>query len=896
MDRLADKLGRLVLNGTWQLEDRPLRPGSSGQAWLFGARVRSTDERVVVKIFKPARSLDFEREIGALKKLSTSMSARTAPFVGHGTVEHCGLQLQFIVMGFVEGLPLDELLAADLFDLDERLEILVQIAEGLSELHQLRIIHRDLKPANVIVRLVDTDASRPAKSLEVKLVDFGISTVLERREDSHLTTFKGTPLYMAPEQVLGRAEVCLATDLYAFGLLARDLLRGDRRGEPIAPEQAVREIAAALDRGEYARRRSLSELFRACLAERPAERLSSGVELVEKLRAAVIEPESSPVYPRSRAIRRFRRAVSERGTPVDGRGSLKLLTAWSAQFCSSVLLACLSDGGRREAHRRVLAGEPMSGLVDELWAKESPVHPAAQAAQAFRSLRVTEQGALLGSGRRGSSTPDATVFPRTLLENTLDVIAQGTDDDCRWWTQVLLSAVRAEPLFQEFTLARLGSAKDPACLIVRHGDEREHPWQGLVGDTLSVEEPLLVKVNGLGRPDLRVSPVRLGPFAMLGEDSADLLFAVASSEHAPAFASPFSPEAVAAPAAWPFTIEKRATDENKRISSAPARPFSALLTCQTRPLMELIGPDRIYLLTEAGEWLVIGTRCEEHPRLRQLPACSAAALDPRGGLVVGTYEAMIARVRGIEWEYVSREAPVLSLTALSAGVLAGDAAGGIALFADRKGPLEIAAPEPITGLLAADAGGIAALGAGGSMWMSRWPGQPDAALEPVSTEPVGRPFCLFRCADRRTVGVSGATRAAVVDVETMEIKGVSPAFPDGIRDVLALPEPGGYAVLTDEGELWINDARFGGGHRVRFPRGAGPIAGARALSDGTVVAWTRTGLLFAVSRGRAVRRVADDGVCLAFGLPGSEADLITVRWRPGEGAQIQRVGWVGAEP
>jgi hypothetical protein len=132
MDRLADKLGRLVLNETWQLEDRPLRPGSSGQAWLFGARVRSTDERVVVKIFKPARSLDFEREIGALKKLSTGMSARTAPFIGHGTVEHSGLQLQFIVMGFVEGLPLDELLAADLFDLDERLEILVQIAVFLS--------------------------------------------------------------------------------------------------------------------------------------------------------------------------------------------------------------------------------------------------------------------------------------------------------------------------------------------------------------------------------------------------------------------------------------------------------------------------------------------------------------------------------------------------------------------------------------------------------------------------------------------------------------------------------------------------------------------------------------------------------------------------------------------
>ena len=124
MDRLADKLGRLVLSGTWQIENRPLRPGSSGQAWLYGARALRTNERVVVKIFKPARSLDFEREIGALKKLSTGMSARTAPFVGHGTAKHAGLQLQFIVMGFVEGLPLDELLTANLFELDERFEIL----------------------------------------------------------------------------------------------------------------------------------------------------------------------------------------------------------------------------------------------------------------------------------------------------------------------------------------------------------------------------------------------------------------------------------------------------------------------------------------------------------------------------------------------------------------------------------------------------------------------------------------------------------------------------------------------------------------------------------------------------------------------------------------------------
>lgn len=98
--------------------------------------------------------------------------------------------------------------------LDGKVDLLIQTVEAVAYLHRRGIIHRDLKPSNVIV------IQEPATAFSVKVLDFGLSI---RRGQAGGA--EGTLAYMAPEVLEGK-PVTLAADLYAFGVLAYELLIG----------------------------------------------------------------------------------------------------------------------------------------------------------------------------------------------------------------------------------------------------------------------------------------------------------------------------------------------------------------------------------------------------------------------------------------------------------------------------------------------------------------------------------------------------------------------------------------------------------------------------------------------------------------------------------------------
>lgn len=128
----------------------------------------------------------------------------------------------YIAMEWLEGKNLEELLQErGPFSAAEALSLMEPLCSALAAAHERGIIHRDIKAQNVV-------AVPTGSWFAIKLVDFGIAKLLDRGRRRDLTASSqviGTPLTMAPEQILGQA-VDARTDIYALGLLLYQLLVG----------------------------------------------------------------------------------------------------------------------------------------------------------------------------------------------------------------------------------------------------------------------------------------------------------------------------------------------------------------------------------------------------------------------------------------------------------------------------------------------------------------------------------------------------------------------------------------------------------------------------------------------------------------------------------------------
>jgi eukaryotic-like serine/threonine-protein kinase len=147
--------------------------------------------------------------------------------------------LPFLVMEYVDGMPVDEYCDKHKLSLRERLILFKDICSAVQYAHSNLIIHRDLKADNIFV---DSDGN-------VKVLDFGIAKLLDPQlsEAELLETRPGqkfwTPAYAAPEQVAGK-QITTATDVYSLGVLLNKLLSGlypfDLRDKPMSEiEQMV---------------------------------------------------------------------------------------------------------------------------------------------------------------------------------------------------------------------------------------------------------------------------------------------------------------------------------------------------------------------------------------------------------------------------------------------------------------------------------------------------------------------------------------------------------------------------------------------------------------------------------------------------------------------------------
>jgi Tol biopolymer transport system component len=220
--------------GPYKIE-APIGEGGMGQ--VFRARDTRLDRSVAIKVMKEW-SGRFERE-------SRAIAALNHPYIC--TLHDVGPN--YLVMELIEGETLAGRLKRGSLPIEQAIRFGAQIAEALAAAHAKGVIHRDLKPANVMM----------TKS-GVKVLDFGLAKSTTDPAISVEGALMGTPAYMAPEQFEGRAADA-RTDIFAFGLIMREMLAGKREGLPEAtPPTLVRIVKRCLEKDPDERWQSARDL------------------------------------------------------------------------------------------------------------------------------------------------------------------------------------------------------------------------------------------------------------------------------------------------------------------------------------------------------------------------------------------------------------------------------------------------------------------------------------------------------------------------------------------------------------------------------------------------------------------------------------------------------------
>ncbi len=282
--RLELKVGAAVPGREHFLLEAQLSPSRSSEVWL--ARHAKTREARVYKFSADGERLAMlKREVTLFRVLRESLGERddlvrildwnfeAPPFFLE--CEYGGLDLQTWA---ATGDPLT------VMPLEARIALFLQIADALAAAHSVGVLHKDLKPGNVLV--APRAAASPEGGWQLRLTDFGSGRLLQPDRLAELGITRlgmtmthsigvdssdGTPLYLAPELIIGQAPT-VQSDLFALGLLLYQVVVGDFRKpmasgweQDVADDLLCEDIAAATD-------------------GHPAQRLSSVAELGERLR------------------------------------------------------------------------------------------------------------------------------------------------------------------------------------------------------------------------------------------------------------------------------------------------------------------------------------------------------------------------------------------------------------------------------------------------------------------------------------------------------------------------------------------------------------------------------------------------------------------------------------
>ena len=263
--------------------------GQGAMGLIYRARHVCLPRQFAIKILfgdlvvDPRMRIRFAQEAALASRLS---HPNVVPVVDFGRSD---TGLLYLVMDFVEGEVLAEMIAREApLEPERAVRLIRQLARGLGHAHRRGLVHRDFKPGNVLLEPDEGGATVP------RILDFGLAISTRDRDEQpgRLTEFGviiGTPIYIAPEQVLDLA-VDHRADLFALGVVLYEMLAGrppfDGRPVEIAHKNVIYPVPAIAQRSPGIEvPPALEKVVRRLLEKAPEDRYGSADELCEALDA-----------------------------------------------------------------------------------------------------------------------------------------------------------------------------------------------------------------------------------------------------------------------------------------------------------------------------------------------------------------------------------------------------------------------------------------------------------------------------------------------------------------------------------------------------------------------------------------------------------------------------------
>ncbi len=256
------------------------RLGAGGMGEVYRAQDTRLPRTVAIKTLRARFTERFQHEARAISVLN---HPNICTLYDVGSQDGIG----YLVMEYVEGRPLEGPLPVA-----EALRLAIQIASALEAAHEKGILHRDLKPGNILV----------SKS-GVKLLDFGLAKFVPVAIGPEQVTMTasltgvgqviGTPAYMSPEQIEGKA-VDARSDLFSFGLVFYEMLSGRRAFQATSQNGLMAAILKEDPAPLAAIPAAVERVLRKCLEKDPAQRWQTAADLRRTLEGIAAD-EAAPV-------------------------------------------------------------------------------------------------------------------------------------------------------------------------------------------------------------------------------------------------------------------------------------------------------------------------------------------------------------------------------------------------------------------------------------------------------------------------------------------------------------------------------------------------------------------------------------------------------------------------